>query len=117
METATATAHHGGTESTEQSSHKKCLRVLRASVVSFCFCLSAAAVAQETVGTGSPAVNAPGGVAAAGQTPKHAIELSGYRILGGARTQSQPNTLSIGRQNGFPLGQARNQRAGQPAES
>ncbi|SRR5260221_1366233 len=117
METATATAHHGGTESTEQSSHKKCLRVLRASVVSFCFCLSAAAVAQETVGTGSPAVNAPGGIAAAAETPKHAIELSGYAILGGAWTQSDPNTVSIGRNNGFALGDARIELTGRPADS
>src|SRR5258706_15239378 len=72
------------------------LRVLCAFAV--CFCLSASA--QETVGTGSPAVGSPGGIAAAAEAPRHPIEISGYAILNGAWTQSDPNVVSIGRNNG-----------------
>src|SRR4051794_7313963 len=62
----------------------------------FCLCLSAAAaVAQETVGTGSPAVGSPGGIAAAAEAPKHPIQISGYAILDGAWTQSDPGVVSI----------------------
>ncbi len=42
-----ATAHHGGTEVTEKGFHKKSLRALRASVVSFCICCCSACAAQK----------------------------------------------------------------------
>lgn len=78
---------------------------------------SASATAQDTVGTGSPAVNAPGGIAAAAEAPRHPIELSGYAILNGAWTQSDPNLVSVGRNNGFALGDARIELTGRPAET
>src|SRR5713226_1222316 len=99
----------------------KTLRALRASAVRFwfcsCLCFSVAAKAQETVGAGSPAVNAPGGIAAAAEMPKHPIELSGYAILNGAWTQGDPNLFSVGRNNGFALGDARVELTGRPADS
>src|SRR5204863_2482123 len=84
-----------------------------------CLVLAAAAAgAQETtVGTGSPAVGSPGGIAAAAETPKHPIQLSGYAILNGAWTQSDPSVVTIGRNNGFALGDARVELTGRPADS
>ena len=110
-------AHRGGAEDAEASFVfvNRILRVLRSSAVGFCF-LAGAAGAQ-TVGTGSPAVNPPGGLAAAAETPKHAIELSGYAILNGAWTQSDPALLSIGRTNGFAMGDARIELTGRPADT
>ena len=66
-----------------------------------CVALAAAAAgAQETtLGTGSPALGSPGGIAAGAETPKHPIQLSGYAILNGAWTQSDPSTVTIGRGN------------------
>jgi len=85
--------------------------------VEICLCLSLAASAQETVGTGSPAVNAPGGLAAAAETPQHPIEISGWAILDGAWTQSDAQLLAVGRNNGFALGNARVELTGRPADS
>jgi hypothetical protein len=83
-----------------------------------CIALAAAAAgAQETLGTGSPAVGSPGGIAAAAETPKHVIQLSGYAILNGAWTQSDPSVVTIGRNNGFALGNARIELTGKPADS
>src|SRR5438094_5873667 len=91
---------------------------LQAVRLGFCFFfIAAAASAQETVGTGSPAVGSPGGIAAAAETPKHPIQISGYAILNGAWTQSDPGVLSIGRNNGFALGDARIELTGRPADS
>ena len=95
---------------------------LRAFAVRFCLCFclclfSAGVRAQETVGTGSPAVNAPGGLAAAAEAPRHPIELSGYAILNGAWTQSDPNLFAVGRNNGFALGDARLELTGHPADA
>jgi hypothetical protein len=120
---ASATAHRGGAEYAEKASgqKQKNLRALRVSAVRFwfcsCLCVSVAAKAQETVGAGSPAVNAPGGIAAAAEMPKHPIELSGYAILNGAWTQSDPNLFSVGRNDGFALGDARVELTGRPADS
>ena len=69
------------------------------------------------MGTGSPAVNAPGGLAAAAEAPRHPIELSGYAILNGAWTQSDPNLFAVGRNNGFALGDARLELTGRPADA
>src|SRR3954447_17266239 len=84
-----------------------------------CVALAAAAAsAQETtLGTGSPAVGSPGGIAAAAEAPKHPIQISGYAILDGAWTQSDPGVVSIGRNNGFALGDARIELTGKPADS
>src|SRR5438552_2511988 len=76
----------------------------------------AGARAQE-VGAGSPAINPPGGLASAAETPKHAIELSGYAMLNGAWTQQDPQVLSIGRNNAFALGDARMELTARPTES
>ena len=89
---------------------------LRAFAVGSCFCFSVAALAQETVGTGTPAVNAPGGLASAAETPKHAIEISGYAILTGAWTQTDAQLFAVGRNNGFAMGNARIELTGRPAE-
>jgi hypothetical protein len=62
-------------------------------------------------------VNAPGGIAAAAETPKHPIELSGYAILNGSWTQTDPNLVSVGRNNGFALADARVELTGRPADS
>ena len=84
-----------------------------------CMVLAAAAAsAQETtLGTGSPAVGSPGGIAAAAETPKHPIQLSGYAIMTGAWTQSDPSVVTIGRNNGFAMGDARVELTGKPADS
>jgi hypothetical protein len=85
-------------------------------VVFAVFFLGLSARAQQ-VGLGSPAVNAPGGLASASEAPKHAIELSGYAILNGAWTQSDPNLYAVGRNNGFAMGDARIELTGRPAEA
>ena len=100
-------AHRGGAEFAE----KKLLLFLALA------CLAPASYAQETVGTGTPAVNAPGGLASAAETPKHAIEISGYAILTGAWTQTDAQLFAIGRNNGFAMGNARIELTGRPADS
>jgi hypothetical protein len=62
-------------------------------------------------------VNPPGGIAAAAEAPRHSIQLSGYAILNGAWTQSDPQLLSVGRNNGFALGDARIELTGRPTDS
>src|SRR5438105_2123482 len=86
-------------------------------VLGSCLCFSGIAAGQETVGTGSPAVGAPGGIAAASEAPKHPIEISGYAILNGSWTQADPQLLAVGRTNGFALGDARIELTGRPADS
>src|SRR5207244_9151072 len=102
-------AHRGAAEYAENAfyKNKKNLRALRASAVCFGVLLSVPVMAQETVGTGSPAVGAPGGIAAASEAPRHPIEISGYAILNGSWTQADPQLLAVGRTNGFALGDAR----------
>ena len=73
--------------------------------------------AEAAVGLGSPAINAPGGLASAAPTPTHPLEISGYAILGGAWTQADPNLLSVGRTNGFALADARLEITGRPTET
>jgi len=68
------------------------------------------------VGLGSPAVNAPGGLASAAAPPLHLIELAGYVILEGAWIQEDPQFLAVGRNNGFTLGDARIELTGHPIE-
>lgn len=68
------------------------------------------------IGLGSPAVNAPGGLASAAAAPTHLIEIAGYVILQGAWIQEDPQQLSIGRNNGFTLGDARIEITGHPIE-
>src|SRR5205823_2243655 len=109
-------AHRGAAEYAEVFFGREKLRALCVSAVPFCFCLSFAAAAQ-TVGAGSPAVNAPGGLAAAAETPAHPIEISGYAILNGAWTQADPSLVAVGRNNGFALGDARIELTGRPADS
>ncbi|HUJ25237.1 MAG TPA: porin, partial [Myxococcales bacterium] len=69
------------------------------------------------MGTGSPAVNAPGGLASAAETPRHAIEISGWAILTGAWTQTDPQLFAVGRNDGFAMGNARIELTGRPADS
>src|SRR5438309_1332821 len=78
---------------------------------------AASAVAQETVGQGSPAIAAPGGIAGAAEAPKYPIEISGYAILNGSWTQSDAQLLTIGRTNGFALGDARIELTGRPSDN
>lgn len=77
----------------------------------------AASSSPAAVGLGSPAVDAPGGLASAAKTPAHALEISGYAILGGSWTQADPQLLSVGRTNGFALGDARLEVTGRPTEN
>jgi hypothetical protein len=69
------------------------------------------------VGLGTPALDAPGGLASAAQVPSHPLEISGYAILGGAWTQSDQNLLTVGRNNGFALGEARLEVTGRPTDT
>ena len=92
------------------------LRVLCAFAVEVSLLVSFSGAAQETVGTGTPAINAPGGLASAAETPKHAIEISGYAILTGAWTQTDSQLFAVGRNNGFAMGNARIELTGRPAE-
>ena len=71
----------------------------------------------NVIGAGSPAVAAPGGLASASEKPAHAIELSAYAILNGAWTQSDPQLVTVGRNNGFALGDARIELTGRPADT
>ncbi len=70
-----------------------------------------------SVGFGSPALDAPGGLASAAAAPAHVLELSGYAILGASFTQQDANNLYIGRNNGFTLADARIEVTARPAES
>ena len=69
------------------------------------------------VGLGTPALDAPGGLAGAAAVPSHPLEISGYAILGGAWTQSDANLLTVGRNNGFALGEARLEITGRPTDT
>ncbi len=69
------------------------------------------------VGLGTPALDAPGGLASAAAVPSHPLEISGYAILGGAWTQSDPNLPTVGRNNGFALGEARLEITGRPTDT
>src|SRR5947209_13037261 len=51
--------------------------------------------ANLTMGFGSPAVDAPGGLASASAAPKHLFEISGYAILAGSFTQSDPQLVYV----------------------
>jgi hypothetical protein len=62
-------------------------------------------------------VNPPGGLASASESPRHAIQISGYAILHGAWTQSDVNLVSVGRNNGFAMGDARIELTARPADS
>lgn len=75
------------------------------------------AAPSAAVGFGSPALDAPGGLAGASPAPKHALEISGYAVLSGAWTQADSRLLTVGRNNGFVLGDARLEITGRPAES
>ena len=79
--------------------------------------VSSQPVSAAEVGLGSPAVKAPGGLAAAAETPGHALEISGYATLTGAWTQADPQLLTIGRNNGFALADARIELTGRPTGS
>jgi hypothetical protein len=78
---------------------------------------SASAQQQPTVGFGSPAVNAPGGLAAASAVPKHLLEISGYAILGAHWTQQDEQLVYVGRNNGFQLANARVELTARPVET
>ena len=78
--------------------------------------LLAAAAAAQDVGLGSPAVAAPGGMAAASAPPSHVLELSGYVIAGGSWVQEDPQFLQVGHNNGFTLADARLEITGKPLE-
>ena len=71
------------------------------------------------VGLGSPAQNAPGGLAGAAAVPSHPLELSSYFILQGQWVQQDPKAIYIvtGRNNGFSLGDARVEITGRPADN
>ena len=73
--------------------------------------------AAASVGFGSPAVDAPGGLASASKAPGHLLEISGYAILGASWTQSDSNLVYIGRNNGFSLADARIEITARPVES
>jgi hypothetical protein len=72
---------------------------------------------RPVVGLGSPAVNAPGGLAGAAAAPAHLFEVSGYAILSGSWVQQDPQFLFVGRNNGFSLGDARLEVTGRPLET
>lgn len=72
--------------------------------------------APAAVGFGSPALDAPGGLSSASAPPRHLLELSGYAILTAAWTQSDPQLLTVGRNNGFALGDARLEITARPAD-
>ncbi len=72
---------------------------------------------SELVGLGSPALNAPGGMAGAAAVPSRPIELSSYFILNGQWVQQDPNYLYVGRNNGFSLADARIEVTGRPSEN
>ncbi len=72
---------------------------------------------RPVVGLGSPAVNAPGGLASAAPAPTHFIEVSGYAILSGSWVQEDPQFLPVGRNNGFSLGDARLEVTGRPLDT
>ena len=91
------------------------MKVIAAAIAAFCCSLPVRA--EEQVGKGSPAVDAPGGLASAAEKPAYPILLSGYAILTGAWTQSDPGVLAIGRNNGFALGDARIELTGRPTEN
>jgi len=78
---------------------------------------SAGLFGSELVSLGSPALNAPGGLAGAAAVPSHPIELSAYFILGGQWVQQDPNYLYVGRNNGFSLADARIEITGRPTET
>ena len=69
------------------------------------------------IGLGSPAQNAPGGLAGAAAAPTHPIEISAYFILGGQWVQQDPNYLYVGRNNGFSIADARLELTGRPTEN
>jgi hypothetical protein len=69
------------------------------------------------IGLGSPAQNAPGGLAGAAAVPTHPIEISAYFILGGQWVQQDPNYLYVGRNNGFSIADARLEVTGRPTEN
>jgi hypothetical protein len=69
-----------------------------------------------SVGFGSPAVDAPGGLASASAPPKHLLEISGYAILNASWSQQDAQFLYVGRNNGFALGDARIEITARPAE-
>jgi hypothetical protein len=62
-------------------------------------------------------MNPPGGLAAAAERPRHPLELSGFAILTGAWTQSDPNLYAVGRNNGFAMGNGRIELTGRPADA
>jgi hypothetical protein len=72
---------------------------------------------SELVGLGSPAINAPGGLAGAAAVPSHALELSAYFILNGQWVQQDPTYLYVGKNNGFSLADARIEVTGRPTEN
>ncbi len=72
---------------------------------------------SSIVGLGSPALNAPGGLAGAAAVPAHPLELSSYFILNGQWVQQDPNYLYVGRNNGFSLADARIEVTGRPTEN
>jgi len=72
---------------------------------------------SSILGLGSPALNAPGGLAGAAAVPSHALELSSYFILNGQWVQQDPNYLYVGRNNGFSLADARIEITGRPTET
>jgi Phosphate-selective porin O and P len=82
-------------------------------------CVAFSAGAQQiSVGTGSPATNAPGGIQAAQEAPKHNIEISGYAILNGSWMQSDDaNVLVVGKNDGFAMGDARIELTGRPTDN
>src|SRR5437588_225359 len=69
-----------------------------------------------SVGLGSPAIDAPGGLAGAAAPPKHVLEISGFAILGASWTQQDSSLLYVGRNNGFTLADARIELTAKPAE-
>jgi hypothetical protein len=72
---------------------------------------------SASIGLGSPAVNAPGGLASASAAPRNVIEISGYAILGASWTQQDPNLVYVGRNNGFTLADARIELTARPTDT
>lgn len=79
--------------------------------------LSSSAALAQTVGLGSPAIAAPGGLQSAAAPPSHSIELSGYVIAGGSWVQQDAQFLQVGHNNGFTLADARVELTGRPLDT
>ncbi|MBS2026186.1 MAG: hypothetical protein JST92_27610, partial [Deltaproteobacteria bacterium] len=69
------------------------------------------------ISAGSPALDAPGGIAAAAQVPATPLQLSGFVILNGQWIQEDPNYVYVGRTNGFSLSEARLEVTGRVTQS